>query len=254
MITVPVATSSGVRPSAALSTRSRSRLASKSGTVSGASNGRPSWTSTPGSRNGRATPATTPWKTPGAVVGATTPSDATRTRMPSKRSRPSTTLPAGVSAAVMVTGAGSGRPVFTRTTRPASSSVSVGAFTSSQFTSSVTCPSTHTSLPGMASSGAGSEPVETKRPSEVDASPSPTGICRKNPLSQGSESRAVTTPPTATTESAHGDRRGVALHLGDGVRRHARRRRLRLQRRRGREEQAQGQTSDQRARARRCHS
>ena len=64
----------------------------------------------------------------GPVVGETTPSEATRTRMPSKRSRPSTTLPAGVSAAVRVTGAGSGRPVPTRATRLASNSVSGRAF------------------------------------------------------------------------------------------------------------------------------
>jgi hypothetical protein len=126
--------------------------------------------------------------------------------MPSKRSSASTAELAGVSAAVSVTGAGSGWLAATRTIRRGTSSVIGRAPRSSLGATSMTAPSTHTALPGIASSGGWPVSVATKIASDVDGSPSPAGICRKNPGCAPPVRRAVTTPDRARSAPIHGDR------------------------------------------------
>src|SRR4029453_18009325 len=125
------------------------------------------------------------------ALGAQTVSAGTCTRMASYFSSCSMPPVGEVSAAVIVTGAGSGLPEEKTVTMDCVISVLGGLLRSAPGMNSVTVPVVSTNWP---TATVGVDDVKTIRPSEVAGLPSssaaPSGVCRKYVL----EVRPVTTP------------------------------------------------------------
>ena len=136
------------------------------------------------------------------ALGATTVSVSTRTRMASYFSSCSMEPPGSVSAAVIVTGAGSGLPLENTVTPDWVISVFGGLLTSAPGMNSVTVPVVSTNWPAVT---VGVAPVKTIRPSEVSGSlssaASPSGVWMKYVF----EVRPVTMPRARTSCPFSGD-------------------------------------------------